>query len=138
MKEEGRAGVSQKAVIFNKDGKFLVLLRGSTAPSNALKWDLPGGDVDFGEDPQESIVREIKEEAGLEVSDLKVFDVEAHINRRGEHWFTIAYQAKAKNDKVKISWEHDEYKWVDEVEFSKLPSIPKIERFIKKLNKLSV
>ncbi|PJE65212.1 NUDIX hydrolase [Candidatus Saccharibacteria bacterium CG10_big_fil_rev_8_21_14_0_10_47_8] len=126
-------GVSQKAVIFNKDGKFLVLLRGSTAPSNPLKWDLPGGDVDFGEDPQKSIIREIKEETGLEISGLTPFDVEAHVNSGGYHWFTVAYKANTKNGRVIISWEHDEYKWVDEKEFSELPSIPKIVRFVKKL-----
>lgn len=131
--DENRAGVSQKAVVFNKEGKFLVLLRGSTAPSNPLKWDLPGGDVDYGEDPEESILREIKEEAGLEVDGLEPFDVEAHINSRGQHWFTVAYKALAKDDKVKISWEHDEYKWVDDKKFSALTSMPKIIRFVEKI-----
>ncbi len=128
-----KVGVSQKAVVFNKAGKFLVLLRGSTAPSNPLKWDLPGGDLDFGEDPQESMLREIKEEAGIEVSELMPFDVEAHINSRKQHWVTIAYKARAQDEKVKISWEHDDYKWVDAEEFYKLLSIPKIVRFIKNL-----
>jgi len=127
-------GVSQKAIIFNKESKFLVLLRGSTAPSNPLKWDLPGGIVDYGEDPKQSIIREIKEETGLSVSDIRPFDVEAHINSKGLHWFTIAYRATAKNDQVKISWEHDEYKWVNTDEFSKLNRIPKIIRFVNKLN----
>ena len=128
-----KVGVSQKAVIFNKEGKFLVMLRGATAPANPLKWDLPGGDVDFGEDPRASILREIKEEAGIEVSELTPFDVEAHINSDNCHWFTVTYKAKAKSEDVKISWEHDEYKWVSVEEFSKLPSIPKITRFVSKL-----
>lgn len=128
-----RVGVSQKAVIFNKAGKFLVLLRGRAAPSNPLKWDLPGGDLDFGEDPRKSMVGEIKEESGLEVSKLTPFDVEAHINPKGHHWVTIAYRAEAKDDNVQISWEHEEYRWVDNNDFFKLPSIPKIVRFIKKL-----
>ena len=129
---EEKAGVSQKAVVFNKTGKFLVLLRGSTAPSNPLKWDLPGGDVDFGEDPQESILREIREETALKVDPLDILDVEAHINSRGEHWFTVAYRAVAINDDVKISWEHDEFRWVDSREFAELSSTPKIVRFVQK------
>ena len=129
-----QVGVSQKAVIFNEDGKFLVMLRGVTAPSNPLKWDLPGGDVDFGEDPQESILREIEEESALKIYGLMPFDVDAHINGAGQHWFTVAYKANTKSDDVKISWEHDEYKWVDEKEFSGLPSISKIVRFVKKLH----
>jgi len=129
-----KVGVSQKVVVFNEAGKFLVLLRGSTAPSNPLKWDLPGGDLDFGEDPQRSMLREIKEETGIEVRELTPFDVEAHINSRGQHWITIAYRAKAEKDTVKISWEHDDHKWVNEDEFSQLKSIPKIVRFIKNLH----
>lgn len=128
-----KVGVSQKAIIFNKEGKFLVMLRGATAPANPLKWDLPGGDVDFGEDPWASILREIKEEAGIEVSGLTPFDVEAHINSKNCHWTTIAYKAKAKSEDIKISWEHDEYKWVNAEEFSNLPSTPKITRFVNEL-----
>lgn len=129
-----KVGVSQKAIIYNKDKKFLVLLRGKTAPTNPFKWDLPGGDVDWGEDPQQSMLREIKEETGLEVSDLTLLDVTARVTEDGYHWFTICYTAHAKSDYVKISWEHDEYKWVDKNEFSKLPSTPKIVGFVQVLN----
>ncbi len=129
----GKVGVSQKAVIFNKEGKFLILLRGKTAPSNPLKWDLPGGDVDWGEDPHESMAREIKEETGLEVGELTVFDVSARVTEDNYHWFTVAYRTNTKTEKVKISWEHDEFKWVNHKEFRELPTIPKIARFIEKL-----
>ena len=124
--------ISQKVLIFNKDGQFLVLLRGKTAPSKPLRWDLPGGDLELNEDPIESMVRETKEESGLEVEQLRPFDVEAHINNKGVYWVTIGYIAKTSNSKVKISWEHDEYKWVNLAEFLKLESIPKIVRFVKK------
>lgn len=128
-----KVGVSQKAIIFNQHGKFLVLLRGATAPFNPLKWDLPGGDVDFGEDASESILREIDEETGIKVGQLTLFDLTAKITDDGFHWFTAAYTAVAKSDDVKISWEHDEYKWVDHGEFSKLDSPPKIARFVDQL-----
>lgn len=36
-------------------------------------WDLPGGFVDLGESMEESMKREIKEEIGIDIKDLKYF-----------------------------------------------------------------
>ncbi len=128
-----KVGISQKAIVFNKEGKFLTLHRTSTAPSNPDKWDFPGGDLDFGEDAIEGITREIKEESGLEVKDLKPFDVESNIYEDEEFWVTIAYTAKVIVNKVVLSFEHDEFKWVTPEEFLKLESPDKLKRFVKNL-----
>ena len=128
-----KVGISQKAIVFNEEGKFLTLHRTSTAPSNPDKWDFPGGDLDFGEDAIEGITREIKEEAGLEVKDLKPFDIESNIYEDEEFWVTIAYTAKVIVDKVVLSFEHDEFKWVTPEEFLKLESPDKLKRFVKNL-----
>jgi len=125
-------GVSQKAVIGDGSGKCLVLLRGKTAPSNPSKWDLPGGDLDYGEDAVKSMLREIDEETGISVGHLEPLDVEAHINSQGTHWTTIGWSALALGSDVRISWEHDEHKWVTLDEFRKLRSIPKVARFVEK------
>lgn len=123
-------GIAQKAIVWNKDKtKFLTLLRGKTAPHGPLTWDLPGGDMESGEDPVESILREIEEETKLSISNIKPFDVEAH-ESDNEWWVTIAYEAIAENEDVTISWEHDEYRWVTKEEFFELPSRKKIIRFI--------
>lgn len=126
----GKIGVSQKAIIFNREGKILVLRRSGAAPSNPGKWDFPGGDLDFGEDAIGGIIREIKEESGLEVKNLKPFDVESHINKEGDFWVTIAYTAKSISDKVILSYEHDESKWLTAEDFLKLESSEKLRRFV--------
>lgn len=38
------------------------------------KWELPGGKVDFGENPQETAMREVKEEAGFHVKNPELLD----------------------------------------------------------------
>ncbi len=52
------------AIIF-RDDEVLLIQRG-TEPS-AGKWSVPGGLVELGESLQEAVVREVKEEVGLEV-----------------------------------------------------------------------
>ena len=125
-----KIGVSQKAIILNKEGKLLAVHRTETAPSNANRWDFPGGGINFKEDAIESIKREIKEETNLEVEDADPFDVIAEWFENG-NWVTIGYVAKAKSKEVKLSYEHDEYKWVTPEEFLELDSADKLKTFVK-------
>jgi 8-oxo-dGTP diphosphatase len=39
------------------------------------KWSIPGGLIELGETPEESVVREVQEETGLTVNDPEVIDV---------------------------------------------------------------
>ncbi|MDP2873810.1 MAG: NUDIX hydrolase [bacterium] len=128
-----QVGASQKAIIFNKEGRFLTLYRTATAPARPNTWDFPGGDLEFGEDAMNNIFREIKEETGLEVKDLRPFDVESHINNDGDFWITIGYTALAVSEKVTLSFEHNEFKWVTAKEFLGLESAPKLKQFVENL-----
>ncbi|MEK9135395.1 MAG: NUDIX hydrolase [Patescibacteria group bacterium] len=128
-----KIGVSQKAIILNKEGKFLALRRSKTAPAKPLSWDLPGGELDFGEDPIKGIIREIKEETGITIKKIEPFDVEAHIATNKEFWVTIAYKTQCDEADVKLSFEHDEFKWLLPEEFLELESSEKLQRFAKKL-----
>lgn len=126
-------GVTQKAFVFNDQGEILILKRTETAPSKPNKWDLPGGSLDFGENPYESIEREIKEEADLEVQHVEPFDVWSEIDQDKEFWTTIAYRASAKSTEVQLSYEHNEFKWVTKEEFSNFCDSKRFLRFLSKL-----
>ena len=127
-------GVSQKVVIFSRKGdKFLTMRRTSTAPSRPNTWDLPGGDLEFGEDALEGIIRETREETGISLSSAVPFDVESHVNKDGDFWITIAYRAVADSEDVVLSSEHDSFMWVTAKEFLKLESGDKLRRFVKNL-----
>jgi len=122
--------VTQKAIVFRNDGKFLAIKRSKTAPSHPLAWDLPGGELEYGEIPFSGIAREVKEETGLEVKDLKPFDVFGQENHVG-FWVTIAYTCEAVSPEVVLSYEHTDYRWLTKEEFLKLSSTPKNLRFVK-------
>ncbi|MBI4652822.1 NUDIX hydrolase [Candidatus Kuenenbacteria bacterium] len=126
-----KIGVSQKAILFNENGKILTIRRTKTAPSRPLYWDLPGGDLYFGEEVKEGITREIKEETGLEVQDLLLFDVISGLNDKNEFWVTICYIARPITVDVVLSYEHDDFKWVTPNEFQKLKVSPRNKKFVK-------
>lgn len=128
-------GLAQKVFVFNDEKKFLTMRRTKTAPTNPLKWDLPGGDVEFGENPQKSILREIKEETGLVVKNPVVFDIWSHINSDDDYWVTVAFKAYNPKGKLSISWEHDLHKWVTIDEFLKLKIPTKLRAFAVTLKK---
>src|SRR3712207_2379894 len=61
-------------VLIEREGKLL-LIRRNIDPGLGL-WCLPGGFVDFGENPVEAAARECMEEVGLRVENLRLVDVQ--------------------------------------------------------------
>ncbi len=126
--------VAAKVLVLDEEDRMLALLRGKTAPTNPLHWDLPGGVVEYGESLDTCVIRETREEAGIEIDTPHVFHAIARMNSLGEFWTTIYMVARARSSDVTISWEHDEHRWVSPEEFLNL-TIPRrqretIERFI--------
>jgi 8-oxo-dGTP diphosphatase len=132
--KDEKVWVSQKAIIYNENGEILTIRRSETAPSRPLKWDLPGGTLGSGENVKEGIIREIKEETGLDVEMLTIFDIASGLDDRNEFWVTICYTAKASSDKLTLSFEHDDFKWILPAEFLKLESSERNSLFVENFN----
>jgi len=56
-----------KAIVI-ENGKFLVIKQ---VIGNKTFWEIPGGKVEFGESPFETLKREVKEETNLEIEIIK-------------------------------------------------------------------
>jgi 8-oxo-dGTP diphosphatase len=126
--------VSLKAIIFNSEGKFLTIFRTETAPTHANTWDLPGGELEYGENTEQGLRREIEEETALAVENLALHDVDARIGKEDNiFWVSIAFKCLAKNNEVKLSWEHNDFKWVSPKEFLDLESSESLRIFVSKL-----
>ncbi|HEX4977972.1 MAG TPA: NUDIX domain-containing protein [Nocardioides sp.] len=90
------------------DGGRLLAAR-RTAPAHARGlWELPGGKVEPGEDPDVAIVREVREELGCEVA------VVGHLEGRqpidGRHVLRVAVVALVAGEPV--PHEHDAVRWL--------------------------
>lgn len=63
------------------DGR-VALVRSSNPKHTPSLWWLPGGGIDFGEAPEDTLVREVFEETGLEVADPQLLGVTSDVRRR--------------------------------------------------------
>lgn len=99
-----------KGIVY-KDGKVFMV------KDERSNWELPGGRIDFGEQPEEALRREFLEE--LEVEDVKVRDIihtwafESEKDGEKYHFILLFFECDADLSKVNISNEHQEYKWVN-------------------------
>jgi len=67
------------AIVF-RDGAVLLVKRG--AEPNRGRWSLPGGSLEIGETVEAGVVRETREETGVDVQPLRVLDVRNFIERK--------------------------------------------------------
>jgi len=56
-----------------KDGKVLLLKRGENQGFLPGFWELPGGKLEFGEDPICGVLREVKEETGADCEVIRPY-----------------------------------------------------------------
>jgi 8-oxo-dGTP diphosphatase len=110
--------VGLKAFIVNPEGKVLMLQESPNYAdgTNAGKWECPGGRLDPGEHFYDGIVREVKEETGLDITLGRPFMVgEWFPNVRGEQWQVVAtfFVCHTESSEVTLSQDHGEYIWID-------------------------
>lgn len=110
--------VALKAFILNEDGKVLLLQESSQYAdgTNAGKWDMPGGRLNPGEHFYDGIVREVKEETGLDIELGRPFMVgEWFPQVRGEQWHIVAtfFVCRAQSSGVTLGEDHGDFVWID-------------------------
>ena len=96
------------------DGKMLALKRSATDTRRPLKWDLPGGAVELGEDIKAACVREVSEETGImiEVKDCKtVYAMTEYVQPTISATF-VFFIAVVHSAPVVLSNEHIEAQWM--------------------------
>ena len=104
------------------DGK--ILLEKRKGEPGKGKWSVPGGLVELGERAEDAVIREVKEETGLEVADPELIDVVDNIVRdaNGEvkyHFVIIDYFVKLKGGQLRAADDAEDLRWVPLAEAEK-------------------
>lgn len=130
-----------KAIIV-KNNKFLII---KEIINEKTIWDLPGGEIEYGESPHETVKREVYEEIGLEVEITGL---------AGIYWFfkeadkkqvvCNTFLCKPKNTKIDLTKNPAkdenilEYKWITPDEFLKYYTLHIDKSFIGLIKNLNL
>ncbi len=85
--------VPSVAAVITDDKGCILLTKRSVEPGKGM-WCLPGGFIEMGETPLDTLIRETKEETGLKIQPGKIIDAQAKIGGYHGDVIIIGYQAK--------------------------------------------
>lgn len=119
-----------KAIIQNTEGKIL-LLKANKALIKEFKgdayWDIPGGRIQKGNSPEETLKREIAEETGIStITDIKpakmvLSNLRIPVGETNVGLVLAVYSCKIPDDsKITLSNEHTEYVYFEPIKAAEL------------------
>ena len=109
--------VSIKAIIVD-DNKILCL------KNERNEWDLPGGKINFNEDVEACLKREVKEEVNLDIKNLNILK-SFNLKFNSVPVFIVVYSANISCDSsIFVSFEHSDYNFFSKHEINDL-NMPK-------------
>ena len=81
------------------------------------KWSIPGGIVELGENTEDTVIREVKEETGLDVENPEHIDIVDNITKdeKGRimyHFVIIDYAVTFRKGELKAASDAEELRWV--------------------------
>jgi len=127
-----RQKISIRALIKNNE-RILLLRRFGGNPLYAGQFELPGGKLEFGEDPEQGIRREINEELGVEAGVIQLDRVVSWMDavERDTQHIIVVYLVGVKTDprvKVTLSNEHDKFIWrrLSDIQLEELNVLTKV------------
>lgn len=94
-----------------KDGKALLLHKDPKSLFHSL-YDIPGGKIEFGEEPLDALEREVFEETNLKIKIIKPITMTTILKHDTFHIIGTVFLCHSTGE-IKLSKEHTHYEWVD-------------------------
>lgn len=104
-----------KLLLIDREDNYLLLYR-NNHPYFGDDPDLPGGTVQKGEELEEAVIREAKEEIGVIIDEVTKVYAGLKYSLYGTYKALYAAHVNQRPD-ITLSWEHLSYEWLPKDEF---------------------
>ena len=125
--------------IIEKDGKFLMGNKAMDIGPYPNTWRLPGGGVEEGESFEDAVRREVKEETGLEVTNVEKVSIQEddEPDKHGEmtHYTFHIFRVEASGSE-KPTDEFPELRWIDKLKLKEVPLARPSREYFKQIGLL--
>ncbi|MGV8172206.1 MAG: NUDIX hydrolase [Candidatus Woesearchaeota archaeon] len=120
---EKKFGIAVKAVI-KKGDKYLVIKKSKGENIAPDSFDIPGGRLEFNEEPEKALIREVKEETKLSIKIKMPINVWTFNPEKDFQLVGVTYVCEYVSGNVKLSGEHKSFEWlsIKELKAQKYPS----------------
>jgi len=131
-------------VIRNPSGEIFICKKPADRGIFPGQWAIPGGGIGTNETAQQSLIREITEETGLNITNIKpLFFYELQTTKyhptetkQDLQLTVLVYSANSNSDKVILDHEHEEYAWIKPANLGKHNFNPATKKTFKQMGLL--
>ena len=109
--KDGEYHLTVLGIVVRSDGKFLITKRVMTKAWASGWWEVSGGAAQAGEDSKDAVIREVREETGLDVSNAEggfLFSYKRDNPGEGDNYFVDVYRFKKDFDEADINLQTEE------------------------------
>mgnify|MGYP000805177423 CR=1 FL=1 len=109
--KDGEYHLTVLGVIARPDGRFLITKRVMSKAWAPGWWEVSGGAVQAGEESKDAVVREVKEETGLDVSNAEggyLFSYQRENPGEGDNYFVDIYRFVMDFDETDVKPQEEE------------------------------
>ncbi|HEY9584428.1 MAG TPA: NUDIX domain-containing protein [Candidatus Paceibacterota bacterium] len=110
MKTDKQRPLPAVGVMIWKKGKVLIGQRKGESSHAVGTWCFPGGKLEYGETLEKCVLREVKEECGVKVKNIK-FQCVANIKKYDKHHVLIGFTADWQSGEPKNLEPHKTADW---------------------------
>lgn len=123
--EGGKKSDFTDAIILNKDGKILFLLRTKDSKIEPNKYCLPGGHLESFMSKENNILKEIKEETNLDIINYHLAAIKNINDGKNKIYYFICLASsgngsQANGEVILNEREHSNYKWMTLAEIKEM------------------